>query len=595
MSLVNVAASLAQAGRTVLIVDFDLEAPGICEFDLEKPEAPQQGIVEFVTDYTSSGEVPDVRSYIYESNKFDDTGGKILVMPAGRQDGSYQQRFSSINWQQLYEHCDGFMLMEDLRLQWEKTLNCDYVLIDSRTGYTDIGGICTRQLPDSVCLVFAPNKQNLSGLVHVTKEIRAQKGSPDLRNPYLHFVASNVPAMDDENQALAGALARFKDQLGYTESCSVIHHYSSFALLNEEIFTLKYPSTLLSTEYNNLAEKISSQNFSDRIYVLEFLKNVISNYPSAGKNYSASDIEDRLIKIVSKLGHDPNILYLVSRVKRISGDIEQSREILEMALQRGCKLPRAYLDHAVFHEREQNPQAVWEDIGKALNSPEKASSTDVVIAIRIALRLDPGILDLDAFSKFPAIKSLSEDELMYVASTVDDSRFGAELCIKLLTSLLKWEEVDDKVATDANIILGNAYIALGKLQKAIEIYSDLKAEDTTIQLLSSFNSGMAYFWLGKKDIAGELFKKCSRLFPLFTDDSPNRIQCEAFSIWVNGDAEKAISKLNEIDTSVIAANTRRLFSCWRYYSATSKQFSSDLDEMKQLFTGRDVKPKFLTI
>jgi hypothetical protein len=40
--------------------------------------------------------------------------------------------------------------------QWEETLKPDYVLIDSRTGHSEIGGICTRQLPHTVVVLFIP-------------------------------------------------------------------------------------------------------------------------------------------------------------------------------------------------------------------------------------------------------------------------------------------------------------------------------------------------------------------------------------------------------------------------------------------------------
>ena len=50
MALVNVAAQLAKMGRTVLLVDFDLEAPGLETFDLLRPAKPHPGMVEYVTE-----------------------------------------------------------------------------------------------------------------------------------------------------------------------------------------------------------------------------------------------------------------------------------------------------------------------------------------------------------------------------------------------------------------------------------------------------------------------------------------------------------------------------------------------------------------
>ena len=62
-------------------------------------------------------------------------------MPAGRVDESYGARLGKIDFNELYEHHNGFLLFEDLKSQWLSSLNIDYVLVDSGTGHTDVGGI----------------------------------------------------------------------------------------------------------------------------------------------------------------------------------------------------------------------------------------------------------------------------------------------------------------------------------------------------------------------------------------------------------------------------------------------------------------------
>ena len=48
MALANAAVELAQRGRRVLTVDFDLEAPGLDTFDVLRPPEEVPGIIEFV-------------------------------------------------------------------------------------------------------------------------------------------------------------------------------------------------------------------------------------------------------------------------------------------------------------------------------------------------------------------------------------------------------------------------------------------------------------------------------------------------------------------------------------------------------------------
>ncbi len=55
--------------------------------------------------------------------------------------------------------------VEAARLQWASRY--DFVLIDSRTGLSDAGGVCTIQLPDTLVLVFAANDQSFNGGMQV--------------------------------------------------------------------------------------------------------------------------------------------------------------------------------------------------------------------------------------------------------------------------------------------------------------------------------------------------------------------------------------------------------------------------------------------
>ncbi|MFY8201316.1 MAG: MinD/ParA family ATP-binding protein, partial [Pirellula staleyi] len=180
LALVNVATELAKSGRRVLIVDFDLEAPGIDTFNELRAKPDQLGMVDFVSRYIQTGTPPAVRDFIYEApiSNSAKVSGKLWVMPSGKRGPEYGAKLAKINWQTLYDEQEGFLLFEDLRSQCEEQINPDYVLIDSRTGFTEVGGICTRQLPDLVVILFIPNEQNLLGLLPVVAAIREQNKVP---------------------------------------------------------------------------------------------------------------------------------------------------------------------------------------------------------------------------------------------------------------------------------------------------------------------------------------------------------------------------------------------------------------------------------
>jgi MinD-like ATPase involved in chromosome partitioning or flagellar assembly len=271
MALVNVAAQLAKMGRKVLLVDFDLEAPGLETFDRLRPPEPRPGMVEFVTEYRRTWHSPDVRDYIYPAGPVGNKGGQIWVMPAGRRDAQYHHALAKIDWLKLYREEDGFLLLEDAKAQWEQEFKPDYVLIDSRTGHTDVEGICTRQLPNAVVVLFFPNEQNLVGLQDVCRRIRNEQASGLKKHIQLHFAMSNVPDLDDDDRILRDIRERFQQQLGYRKEDVIIHHYPSLRLLSQAIFVLEKPESRLAREYERLAWSLVIYNRADRDAALRFL------------------------------------------------------------------------------------------------------------------------------------------------------------------------------------------------------------------------------------------------------------------------------------------------------------------------------------
>ena len=271
MALVNSAVTLALRGRRVLVVDFDVEAPGLDTFDVLQTPDEVPGVIDFVTRYLESGQAPDAADYIGECPEIGDEGGKLWIMPSGRSD-SYAANLNQVDWADLYDRQDGYLLFEDLKEQWNHLLQPDYVLIDSRTGHTDTCGICTRQLPDSVVVFFFPNEQNLRGLTEVVGDIRSEAKEPRKKTIELHFVMSNVPDLDDEFQILERKIDAFQRQLGFRRVPLVVHRYDSLSLLNQEVFAKDRPRSRLAKQYVEIVREISSRNWQDRDGVLEYIR-----------------------------------------------------------------------------------------------------------------------------------------------------------------------------------------------------------------------------------------------------------------------------------------------------------------------------------
>jgi MinD-like ATPase involved in chromosome partitioning or flagellar assembly len=592
MAMVNVAADLAKRGRRVLMVDFDLEAPGLSDFGLISKKDKMPGLVEFITEYKISGRPPALENFVYQSSKYPETKDRLWVMPAGCQNGDYQTLFSEIGWNDLYENNNGYLLMEDLRAQWEATISPDYVFIDSRTGYTDIAGICTRQLPDAVCLVFVPNRQNLTGLTKITAEIKAQLELPDLRHPKLHFVASNIPTAEDDELVLQRALGNFSRQLEYSEPTAIIHHYNSLALINEAVFTLDYPKNPLSIEYKGLADEITRGNLSDRFTAIEFSNTVIQKAVSGKINLSEQEIDERLSQLEFKFTSDSEVLFWLSRARRSLGNFEESEILLDSAIKNGLNTPRGFLDRII--NRINSPsrdsrKTIHEDLSKILEMRSVLPS-ELLWTIKLAVRssYENPLKILNS----PAISELDSEDIVHLAHKLLDNAKTVELSVELLLSTINSNRIGEENAEEALYVLTLGLIAAGRLEKAIETIGRTKAGLTGHMDVSTlFNLGMAKYWSSEAD-SNICFEAVMDLLSVETASiSANQLQCISFAAFALGNMPKAYSTLEQARTKA-SEQSGPVFSCWRYLEVGPKLFEEDIGEMKKLYEGEKIYPVF---
>ena len=82
------------------------------------------------------------------------------LIPAGSPD-DYERRVQALDWDDLYERYRFGELLEDARTEMKESY--DIILVDSRTGVSDVGGICAVQLPDILMMVLTANDQSLYG------------------------------------------------------------------------------------------------------------------------------------------------------------------------------------------------------------------------------------------------------------------------------------------------------------------------------------------------------------------------------------------------------------------------------------------------
>jgi len=192
MALANVAALLAIWGKKVLIVDWDLEAPSIEHFFFQNGSDEltrihqQAGLIDLLTELSDkTSPIEKWRSLLVEAN-IAETQNPISILTAGARTQGYFRSVRRLDVKEFYEEKNGGYIIEQLRQQWRSEF--DFILVDSRTGVTDIGGICTIQLPDILALVFTATWQSLSGAVRVALDAAQKRQQLPFDRPQIPVV-----------------------------------------------------------------------------------------------------------------------------------------------------------------------------------------------------------------------------------------------------------------------------------------------------------------------------------------------------------------------------------------------------------------------
>lgn len=208
MLLANLAWLLANHGKRVLVIDWDLEAPGLHRYYrpfLDDPELTDTpGLIDHFTEFIEFARIrasqlalPSEednarpwhepwlrleRNAVALDHHFE-SGGVVEFIGAGRQNASYAARVSEFNWKEFYDKAGGGILLEAIKQHLR--LEYDYILIDSRTGLSDTAGICTVQMPDELMVCFTLNRQSIVGAAAVANSAARQRrkptGEPGLR------------------------------------------------------------------------------------------------------------------------------------------------------------------------------------------------------------------------------------------------------------------------------------------------------------------------------------------------------------------------------------------------------------------------------
>ncbi|MDD5374989.1 P-loop NTPase [Acidithiobacillus sp.] len=197
-ALAATAWSLAQAGKRVLVLDLDLESPGLSSALLPTERQPMYGITDWlVEDLVDNGDAV-FDSMVATSNLSHD--GEIHVVPAhGAEHGEYIAKLGRVWMPKLQE--DGTRETWSARLgrllqALEARIQPDVVLIDSRSGIDEIASACITDMGANLILLFAlEGEQTWNGYRMLFEQWQRAHVAETIRER-LKIVGAIVPEMD---------------------------------------------------------------------------------------------------------------------------------------------------------------------------------------------------------------------------------------------------------------------------------------------------------------------------------------------------------------------------------------------------------------
>lgn len=197
-ALAATAWSLAQEGKRVLVLDLDLESPGLSSALLPPERQPMYGITDWlIEDLVDNGDVI-FESMVATSNLSHD--GEIYVVPAhGHDHGEYIAKLGRVWMSKL--QMDGTREAWSSRLDrllrnLEVRIQPDVVLIDSRSGIDEIASACITELGANLILLFALEGEQTWNGYRMLFEQWQRAGVAELIRERLQVVGAIVPELD---------------------------------------------------------------------------------------------------------------------------------------------------------------------------------------------------------------------------------------------------------------------------------------------------------------------------------------------------------------------------------------------------------------
>lgn len=221
LTMSNIAMRLSELGKKVCLLDFDLEAPGLPFKFKDSKKDISIGIVDYIYEFSVNGNVPkEIKPYSVIIEPLNSNFKAIHLIPAGNiEENEYWRKLARIDWADMFysEKGQGLRFILDLKAKIEKEFSPDVLLVDSRTGITDIAGITLKLFADEVVILSSYNEEGLFGSKKIIKSLIDSSNTLFGKTPNINFILTRLPFKDEPGDKVKEKilLEKVKDDLIY--------------------------------------------------------------------------------------------------------------------------------------------------------------------------------------------------------------------------------------------------------------------------------------------------------------------------------------------------------------------------------------------
>ncbi len=326
-ALAIVARLLAKEGLKVAVIDLDLEAPGLNSLLLTKPRISPFGVVDYLYHAPWIKDTMDEKRFISQYIIREDVPrgnakpGQIILMPAGGtiidDDSSYKNLFDDKirivlepNYLKKLSYIDFDLyvrqsqntfnyLLEDI----EKYTKADIILIDARTGFSDVSGALLNEFSDVVSIHVQDNKQNIEGIKFICDYINKDKLKTDTIWSYTKTPKNYDVKFGQLNKTLSKCI--YHNENDSIETLNYLHYDNHLEDIDAHTLSEYIDNDRISMAYKILMDQIRTMtgldkklstyiSTEDRKHMIADFKDMISNdfnKEYISKRFLVQDIE----------------------------------------------------------------------------------------------------------------------------------------------------------------------------------------------------------------------------------------------------------------------------------------------------------------